>query len=302
MRFHFDFMKWAKVSIGISLVVTLVGVISLATRGINLSVDYTGGTQMELQFDKDLTVAEVRDAVSTLSGKSPTVKKAELKGQATGSEFLITTPRLTDEERLGLVEKLKEQLATEVEIIAVNDVSGTIRAELIQEALIALAIASVFQVIYITLRFEYRFGITAVVALLHDALITLGLVSLLGIEVGPAFVAAVLTVVGYSVNDTIIIFDRIRENLRTKAKGESLPAMVNRSLNETLVRSLNTTLTTLVVLGSIMILGGDTTRDFATTLFIGITSGAYSSIFIAAPIWFWWKNASKKAAASSAAR
>ncbi|MFO7172837.1 MAG: protein translocase subunit SecF [Bacillota bacterium] len=291
MRRQFDFIKWAKVWLAISLVVIAVGLVSLATRGINLSVDYTGGTELELQFGQELTVTQVREAVAELSGKSPAVKK--VGGGEVGTDFIVTTPRLTDQERLDLVAKLKERLGTEVTVLSVDDVSGTIRSELIRNAVLAVLIATAFQLVYIGFRFEFRSGVTAVLALVHDVLVTLGMVSLLGLEVGPAFVAAVLTIIGYSVNDTIIIFDRIRENLQRqkKGRGESLAELVNRSLNETVARSLYTSVTVLLVLASILWLGGETTRDFAATLFIGTIAGAYSSVCFAAPIWYWWRQA-----------
>ncbi|MCG0239592.1 MAG: protein translocase subunit SecF [Firmicutes bacterium] len=290
MRRQFDFIKWAKVWLAISLVVIAVGLVSLATRGINLSVDYTGGTELELQFGQELTVTQVREAVAELSGKSPAVKK--VGGGEVGTDFIVTTPRLTDQERLDLVAKLKERLGTEVTVLSVDDVSGTIRSELIRNAVLAVLIATAFQLIYIGFRFEFRSGVTAILAVVHDVLVTLGMVSLLGLEVGPAFVAAVLTIIGYSVNDTIIIFDRIRENLqRQKGRGESLADLVNRSLSETVTRSLYTSVTVLLVLAAILWLGGETTRDFAATLFIGTVAGAYSSICFAAPIWYWWRQA-----------
>lgn len=292
MRRYLPFMRLAKIWMGISVLTLVVAVVSLATRGVNLGIDYRGGTQLEIHFDQPRTVPEVREAVARSVGSVPTVRQAELKGATTGAEFLITTASLTAEQRDQLRADLEKALG-KFEVVSESEVSPTIRRELIEKALLAVAIAAVLQLIYIAIRFEFKFGVAAVIALLHDAVVLLGFFSLLGMEVGPAFLAAVLTVIGYSINDTIVVFDRIRENLHRPRKGEPLEALVDRSINETLVRSLNTAGTTLMAIAAILFFGGETTRDFALALFVGILSGTYSSIFVASPIWFWWKRAEK---------
>lgn len=289
MKRQFNFMGTARIWFILSLIVTAVGLGSLFVKGLNLGIDYTGGTQQELLFERqDLKVADVREAVRKELGKEPVVKQTEEPGKS-GAAFLVTTQQLDAAGRDKLNAALEKDLGR-FEILAISEVSGTIRSELLMNALLAVALAVVMQVIYITIRFELRFAVTAVVALVHDVIMTVGLVSLLGVEVGPPFLAAIMTVFGYSVNDTIVIFDRIRENLRKRVKGESLEAMVNRSVNETFVRSVNAVLTTEMSILAILLFGGDSTRDFALTLLIGITSGAYSSIFIASPLWLWWRN------------
>lgn len=285
-----NFMGTAKFWIGVSVVVTLIGLISMLTRGINVGIDYTGGTQLELQFENTaLAVPQVRDAVADVTGKSPTVKATLVKGDGGGSAFLIQTVRMNVDEREDLYTKLEAQLG-KFEKLSIAEISGTIRSELILNAVLAVAIAAILQVVYITIRFEYRFAVSAIVAMLHDTLMTLGLVSLLGVEVGPPFMAAVLTVIGYSINDTIVVYDRIRENLKRQAKGEALFDLVNRSVTETLARTLFTGTSTIVAVISILAFGGETTRDFALALLIGMISGTYSSIFVASPLWLWWRN------------
>lgn len=299
MRRPLPFMRFAKVWVGISVLTLVVAVVSLATRGVNLGIDYRGGTELELRFAEARTVPEVREAVARSVGGSPVVKQVELKGQPTGSEFLVTTASLTPDQRAKLRADLEKSLG-KFEVISESEVSPTIRKELITKALLAVAIASAMELIYIAIRFEFKFGVAAIAALLHDAVVLLGFFSLLGMEVGPAYLAAVLTVLGYSDNDTIVVFDRIRENLRNPRRGESLEALVDRSISETIVRSLNTAGTALVSVAAILFFGGETTRDFALALFVGILSGTYSSIFVATPLWFWWKQAEKRPAGAKA--
>lgn len=289
-----DFMKTAKYWIGFSVLVTLLGVVSLFVRGLNLGIDFTGGSLLDLRFGQPQTIESVREALG------PDHQKAGIKlASLDGREVLVTTAALPEEERVRLFEILKARLG-DFEALRVEQVQGVISGELTRQALGSVAVASVLQLIYITFRFEFRFGVAAVIALLHDSLITLGLFSLLGTEVGAPFIAAILTVLGYSIMDTIVIFDRIRENLKFRKK-ESLRDLINRSISQSLRRSLLTSATTLVATLAILIFGGQTTKDFALALAIGIAAGTYSSIFVASPIWLWWNEAveSRKRAARS---
>lgn len=158
----------------------------------------------------------------------------------------------------------------------------------------ALAIASVLMVIYITFRFEFLFGIAAIIALLHDVFVTVGLFSIFWWEIDSAFIAAVLTIIGYSINDTIVIFDRIRENLHKRKKGQDLEDLVNNSVLQTMTRSINTVLTVVIVLVALLIFGGGTIRNFTLAMLIGVVSGAYSSIFNASPLWVEFRNFARK--------
>jgi len=178
----------------------------------------------------------------------------------------------------------------------VEEVSGVIGKELTQKAILALVVANAAQVIYITLRFEFKFAVAAVVALIHDVLITVGMFSILGIEVNSPFVAAILTIIGYSINYTIVVYDCIRENLKARKK-EDLKTLVNRSIAEARMRSIKTSLTTLRAVVAILVFGGQTIREFSLALAIGITTGTYSSIFIASPLWVLWKNKEEAARA-----
>ncbi|MDI3281603.1 MAG: protein translocase subunit SecF, partial [Bacillota bacterium] len=174
-----------------------------------------------------------------------------------------------------------------------DTVGPVIGKELYTNAIMAVALASLLILVYVSFRFEFKFGVAAIIALLHDVFLTLGLTALIGYQVNTPFVAAILTVVGYSINDTIVIFDRIRENFRLRRK-ESYAELVDKSINQTLARSINTVGTTLVSIIALFFLGGVTLREFTLPLIIGITSGAYSSIFVAPPIWVIWKEAEQK--------
>ncbi len=279
-----DFMKTAKYWIGLSLVVTAVGLISLIFRGLNLGIDFTGGTLLDLKFDQPQTLASVRGALGT-GHENDTIRLAS----ADGRQVLVTTVALSEADRLKLFDVLKAKLG-KFEPLRVEQVQGVISHDLTRQALIAVLIASALQVVYITFRFEFKFAVTAIIALLHDAVIVLGLFSIFRAEVSAPFVAAVLTILGYSLMDTIVIFDRIRENLKLRKRAESLHELVNKSVRQSLTRSIYTSVTTLMAILAVLVFGGQSTRDFALALFLGIVSGTYSSIFVASPLWLWWRE------------
>lgn len=280
-------MRTAKYWIGASLIVTLIGLVSLVTQGLNLGLDFTGGSLLDLKFDQPQTVEKVRAALG------PDLKDSAVRlASPDGTQVLITTRPLDEDKRLQLFESMKKDLGN-FTALRVEKVEGVISRDLTSQGLKALLIATVLQIIYISIRFEFKFAVTAIAALLHDTIIVLGLFSLFQVEVSAPFIAAMLTVMGYSVMDTIVIFDRIRENLRYRKK-ETLTEIVNKSINQSLTRSLYTSATTLLAAGAILFFGGTTTREFALALFLGVLSGTYSSILVASPIWLWWKEAEER--------
>lgn len=298
-----NYMRSAKYWLVFSLILTLVSIGALGFMGLNLGIDFTGGKMIDVQFKVDLTNAQVEDAVHAAVGQNASVQEAELKGGETGSEWFIRTPELSEEQRTKLLDELKKN--GEYTIISEDDVSGAVSSELATKAGIALAIAAVLQIIYVWFRFEFKFGITAVLALVHDLVITLGLLALMRVQINSTFVAAILTVLGYSMNDTIVVIDRIRENLKFRKKGETLEAMTTRSIQEVITRSLYTGVSVQAMLISMLVFGGDTIWDFAMTLLIGVTAGTYSSIFIASALWlFWhqWEDNRKKKLSGKPAR
>lgn len=285
-----DFMGRWKIWFTLSGLLFLIGLISFLVQGLNLGIDFTGGTLLELRFEKAAAVDQVRSVLHEFGLEKSVIQQSGPEGK----EIMIRTVALSNEERVKLTNTLGEKLG-KVEVLRAEDVQPVIGKELTRLAVIASAIAVVGMIIYITVRFEFKFAMAGILALVHDVGITIGMVSLLRAEVGAPFVAAILTILGYSINDTIVIFDRTRELLKSRRKGESLAELSNRSVNQTLTRSIYTVLTTLFTVIAILIFGGKTIQDFALTLFIGITLGAYSSIFIASPIWLLWKEREERA-------
>lgn len=285
-----NYMKYAKHWLIFSIVLTLGCFGALGALGLNKGIDFTGGILLDVQFEQQVTNAQVEAAVAKVSPTTPVVKGTPPKetNNPNATEFLITVPELSPE--------AKDQLFKELEALGPyrtlgeETVSGSVSSELTRKAALAIAIAAVLQIIYITVRFQFKFGITAVIALLHDLVITLGLMSLFKVQINSAFVAAILTVLGYSMNDTVVVFDRIRENLKNRRKGEGLEALATRSIQEVITRSIYTGMTVQIMLVSMLIWGGDTIWDFTMTMFIGVTAGAYSSIFIAAALWLFWQQ------------
>ena len=272
-----------------SLLMILVGLASLATQGLNLGIDFTGGTLMDLKFAKPVSVAEVRDVLKDYKLENSVVQLAATEKTDAATNVLIRTHVLNEAERKAVLEGFTSKFG-KYEIMRIEKVGATIGSELTREAIIALLLSWLMMIAYISYRFEFRFGVAGILSLVHDVLIVLGIFSILRKEIDASFVAALLTIVGYSINDTIVIFDRIRENLKAMKKGETLPEMVDRSIWQTMTRSIYTVLTVLFATGSLYFLGGETTKNFSLALLIGFVSGTYSSIFNASPIWVMWKQ------------
>jgi preprotein translocase subunit SecF len=248
---------------------------------INYGVDFTGGTMVQVHVDGVGDVSEIRGIIDqALPG-------SQISSFGDADEFLIRTPSRQGEDATvasdAVVNALRGEFGQErVEVRATEAVSARVGAELQTKALLAILVSFAATLIYLAVRFEWRFGAAAIIATVHDILLTLGLLAILRLEVSLPTVAAVLTIVGYSLNDTIVVFDRVRENLRT-AKRQDFIALLNRSINETLPRTVLTSGTTLVTLLSLFIFGTGLIRDFSLILLVGIVLGTYSSIFVAAP-------------------
>jgi len=285
MSLHF--IKLRKYWYIISLVIILPGLISLAFQGLNKGIDFTGGNIIEISYTKPVAVEKIRNTISSqkLEGSHAVQKIGE-----TG--YLIRTPHLTQDQNDNLIGALGKLGKSTV--LRNESVGPTIGRELTMKALLALIIASVLMIIYITVRFEFKQGLAAIIALLHDVLIVTGIFSLFRIEIDSAFIAAILTIIGYSINDTIIIFDRIRENMLHRQKGESIEDVVNRGIWQTLPRSINTVLTVIFVLVAMYFLGGSTIKTFILAMLIGVIIGVYSSICNASPLWIDFKRLEKK--------
>ena len=296
---NFDIVGRRKIWYILSLCVIVPGIISMFVKGFNFGIDFTGGTIIELRFDDKVAITQVREV---MKGYSLDNSMIQLSGDASDAkearDVMIRTIDLEENDRKAIMASLKEKLGNYV-VLREEKVGATMGAELLMNAAIATLLSWLLIVAYVSFRFEFRFGIAAVLALVHDVLVVLGVFSILQKQVDSSFVAALLTIVGYSINDTIVIFDRIRENLRLHfRRGGDIVELSNRSIYQTLTRSLYTVLTVLFTTFALYWFGGDTTKDFSFALLIGFFSGCYSSIFVASPLWVTLRNwnEAKKAA------
>ncbi len=255
-----------------------------ATRGswLNYGVDFTGGTLVQVRLEGQTTVGELRPIVDAA------VPGSEITAFGEQNEFLIRAPQADQTASTGgaaeiIVDALRTHYGEDqFNIVRTEAVSAKVGSELQMRAGLAILLSFVTTLIYLAFRFEWRFGLAAVIATAHDILLTLGLISILQLEVALPTVAAVLTILGYSLNDTIVVFDRVRENLANMRR-EGFDTVLNRSVNETLPRTVMTSMTTLVTLFALFLFGGGTLRDFALILIVGVVIGTYSSIFVASP-------------------
>jgi preprotein translocase subunit SecF len=296
-NFNFPFIKYTSLWLLLSLAVVVFTFSYAGWRWLrtgsffNLGIDFTGGTTLTIRFEKldqinSLEPArrsrertEFLNGVRGIFAKSG-FSKAEL--QISDKDLMVRLHPIKVEEREKILVGLKEEFKS-VELVESDTIGPTIGHELQRQAIWMIILVLLAITVYVSFRFEFWYGVASIVALFHDALVTLGFASLLNIEINIPFVAAIATILGYSINDTIVIFDRIRENVKTMRR-EPFAKICDLSINQTLARSINTVLTTELTIIALLIFGGATIKDFTLTLFIGITSGCYSSIFNATPL------------------
>ncbi|MFB5662195.1 protein translocase subunit SecF [Alteribacillus sp. HJP-4] len=282
------FVKHRRKFFMISLAMLAAGIILLLTAGLNLGIDFESGSRIEIGSDQTLTEEEVENAFSE-AGKGYEPDDVTLAGENNEMAQARFIGALTQEEIAEIQTYFTEEYGEEPNV---STVSPQVGQELALNALTSVLIASIGIIIYISIRFQFLYGVAAIVALLHDAFFIIVFFSLLQIEVNVPFIAAVLTIVGYSINDTIVTFDRIRENMNKAPRLETfehLSGVVDMSLNQTLTRSINTVLTVVLAASALFIFGGEAIRSFALALLIGLIAGTYSSIFLAAQIWSVWE-------------
>jgi preprotein translocase subunit SecF len=287
----FDFMKYKKIPFSISALVLALGLIFLIINGgLNFGIDYTGGSSIQIDFGKTHDIEKVREVMSKYD------ENAIVTYAGNDNELaLIKTNVGFDIEKQGMLKSdLKEKLGVEETNIQIEYIGPAIGDELKTGALIAVLLANLGILLYVSLRFEWKLGLSAIVALVHDVLVMITVFAVFQIPVTSAFLAALLTIIGYSINDTIVIFDRIRENMKSHSK-MSETDLVNLSTSQSLTRTINTSATTLVTILALYILGVPAIRDFAFPMIIGIISGVYSTIFIASPVWVMLRRKSKPA-------
>lgn len=290
---NIDFVRIRYSAMMISGVMILAGLISLLVHGgPNYGIDFTGGTVAQVRFHSNPNIDEIRGALGSLGLESGSIQDFSdtfnSSGESAGkTEYLIRLP-LAESEDVDVAGKIKDALtakfgADSFDVMRIETVGPRVGSALRQQAVMAVLAAMVMMGFYVWFRFEFRFGVGAAVALLHDVLITIGFLSIFNYEIDLTIVAALLTIVGFSVNDTVIISDRIRENMR-KSRRESLAMIINGSINETLSRTVITTGTAVLVVIALFVLGGNVIRGFAFSLLVGFLVGTYSSIFISSPI------------------
>lgn len=274
----------------VSAIAILSGVVGYFIQGgFNFGIDFLGGTLIEVEFDQDTGSSSIREVLEKEGYGSSVIQQTDsnkyiirIKAEEIGKPISI-------DEKSKILDALNEDIGINMQLLQDRTVNPGFGSILIRNALIAMAISLAGILIYVWIRFEFRFGATAIVTLAHDVLVTLGIYAILNREVNTSTIAALLTIIGYSLNDTIVLFDRIRENT-PKAKKIGYAVVVNNSVNMTLTRSINTSVTTLFPIILLLILGTASLKDFALALTIGIISGTYSSIFFASPLLVAWNN------------
>lgn len=280
----------------ISIAVIVVGIVmAVVNGGLNLDIEFTGGTMMHIEFnDKEVNDTDIKNILSdTIGDKAAGADVQAISGK---NQLMIKTKELNTEERTAVLDALKAKYGIDpvTDLLSHQNISGTISTELQTKAFLAVVVAALIMLVYISFRFhDITTGVSAIVALIHDVLIVLAIYAIFRIPVNNSFIAAMLTIVGYSINDTIVVFDRIRENKTILRQGH-YTSFVNVSITQTLARSINTSLTTVIMVALLYFLGVPAIQNFSFPLMMGILSGTYSSIFIASPVWYLFKKGKDK--------
>lgn len=275
---------------GISLAIIALGLVFMVMRGFNWGIDFTGGNMLHFDIHQTYELSEARNVLEKLD-----IDFEAKKAGDTGQELIIKTVDLSKEMQDEILDALKQKWP-DTKLVRAETIDAIIGKELQKQAVVALIIANIGMLIYITFRFEFNSALAAVLALLHDVLIVLSFYAIFYIPVDSTIIAVILTIVGYSINDTIVIFDRVRENLKNMRK-VPFEEVANLSISQTITRSVNTSLTTLLTITALFLLGGETIKDFTLALIVGISAGTYSSIFIASPLWSMFRGKLKTAKA-----
>ena len=285
-KWHIPFMKYRRLALGISCALMVLSLGLVVAKGLNLSVDYTGGILLQVEFPAAVEVGQVREALAGVGQGQATIQAYSDRG------VIVRFQSQSGENRKQVLGALNQRFG-KVQVLRLETVGPVVGEELRQQAFVALILALGGILAYMAFRFQFRFGMAAVLSLLHDAILMLGVYSLTGKEVGVSFIAAILTVVGYSLNDSIVVLDRVRENWKD-LRGKGIVDLVDLSINQTLSRTINTSLTTLLPVLAMYFLGGEVISNFAFAFLVGITVGTYSSIYIASAVVAEWYLRSPK--------
>ena len=281
-KFKYNFASKFKLANIVSIILVLVSLVLIGLKGLNFGIDFKGGTLIELRVDSNnIKINDVRSAFSNMGLGDLNVKEFGKRG-----DYLIKFEK-KEFDNTNTIKTIKDKvinkLGVDINFRRVEDVGPKVSSELLNSGLIAISLALSAMLFYIWIRFEWQFSLGSITAIFHDVIITIGIFSLLSLEVNLSIVAAVLTIVGYSMNDTVVIYDRIRENL-SKYSSSTIEDISNTSINETLSRTIITSVTTLLALGSIFVLGGEILKGFSLAMIVGVIIGTYSSEFVASPI------------------
>lgn len=299
MRFkkEMDFVHLSKYFYIFSIVLTILGIVFLGFKGLNFSVDFKAGSNVDIALSRNITQAELQPALETLgTDHEPSITIGDNRVNIRYDQVLDTDQ---SETLKAAINELDDQASFEI-----NTVDPEMAKELGRNAIYSVLLSSLGIIIYVSIRFEWRFAVASIVALLHDAFMVVAVFSIFRLEVDLTFIVAVLTIIGYSINDTIVIFDRIRENLRfgKQRTYEDLKELVNKSVAQTLMRSLYTAFTVFVAAFFLLVLGGESIKMFSLAMVVGLIFGAYSSIFIASPLWLLLKKRQKVAVKNNPAK
>ena len=284
--------KNKKIFFSISAVLIVLSIVLFFVKGLNLGIDFTGGNIF--QFDMGTAVTtDMENTIESLVAER--IGSTDITIQATGStEVIVKTPELENSVSDQLIEDIKGEFGLEQSAVVNSEkVNGTVSGRLIGDTIKAVLIAVILMLLYITIRFDFMSGTSAVLALVHDIIIMFGFQALLGVTVNTTFIAAILTILGYSINATIIVFDRIRENKKLM-KGAEPEEIADSAIRSSYTRTINSSLTTLFTIGVLYVIGVTSIKEFALPIIVGIISGTYSSLFISGPFWAWWNSLGKK--------
>lgn len=288
MKINLKVIERRKLYLGISAVMVIVSLVSLFVIKLNLGVDFKGGELIQLKYEKKIDQNVVNSTLSGLVGEIPQMKAKRVQFSDTDNTVIVRTEQLSNTQKAKVMSELSQKTG-KYEVVKNETVGAVIGKELTSNAIQALLIGSILIIIYITIRFEFIYAVAGIVALVHDVIIAFGVIAMLKYEIDTPFIAAILTILGYSINDTIVVFDRIRENIKRNREGRnkvtlSFGEVIEKSINQVFTRSIYTSLTTLFSVIVLLILGGSTLKTFSMTLFIGMLVGTYSSVFVASPL------------------
>lgn len=271
----------------LSSLLVIIAFICIFMKGFNFGIDFTGGTILDLKFEQTVTVAQVREGLRKDNLENSVIQLSGDTFEESGKEVIIRTRSLTADEAQTIVYHISDSVG-KTEINRIETVGAVIGSEVTKNTLLNVGLSFAVLVLYMSIRFEYRIAFSSILAILHDIIVVLGVFSFFQLEIDASFLAAILTVLGYSMNESVVIFDRIRESIRTHKRTDSFKILANDSIYQTIRRSFYTLSTVLFATGSLYFFGGETTKNFALVMLVGFISGAYSSICVATSLWVTW--------------